>query len=345
MRNRLALAVAGAATVSLVATACGASSSVAGSRPPVDRGDTAVQTALPVAASGHRTAAENRAATRHEVRRLLKLAPLPPGVVRIKPSKHLLTEPGMGTPNGGSVVDRATFWKVDLPLATAFRDVKAHRPKGLTLNGTGQGGDRHGVTDEEIEWTEPDRVYAAYLESDVGLFKAGPDKTYVRADGEGDWIDPRPLRDDAKGKRLRVTVAAGCPKSDKGVVGVQSPGADLNHVLVPKAEPTAAMICEYDGFNTKPTLGLHRQVTLKARAARRIEREARKLPLGHTDGGSLEFSCPADYGALDVVVLSYPGRADVDLAVNDSGCASVANGHILVARQALDLSHWIKPVN
>lgn len=49
----------------------------------------------------------------------------------------------------------------------------------------------------------------------------------------------------------------------------------------------------------------------------------------HTDGGS--YGCPAAFGTAVVVALSYPGRPDVDLWSETSGCRSVSNGHICVA--------------
>jgi hypothetical protein len=44
------------------------------------------------------------------------------------------------------------------------------------------------------------------------------------------------------------------------------------------------------------------------------------------------FGCPFDDGAAEVIALSYPGRADIDLWVALTGCAFVSNGFIRASR-------------
>jgi hypothetical protein len=54
-----------------------------------------------------------------------------------------------------------------------------------------------------------------------------------------------------------------------------------------------------------------------------------RLPLSHVDG--FEPPCPADLGPVEVVALSYPRRADVDLWINLAGCfgEQAADGYII----------------
>ena len=146
-----------------------------------------------------------------------------------------------------------------------------------------------------------------------------------RVDAIDTWLDPVPYRDDAKGPRMRVTVAAGCLSTDKGEVGVSSDGADLDSALLPTAVPAAGLVCDYSGMNGN-AFALTKSVTLSASDAARLAAAVRASQLSHLDDAMT--SCPMDDGSLAVLAFSYPGRADVDVAYHYTGCPSVANGHI-----------------
>jgi hypothetical protein len=290
------------------------------------------------------TAQSNRAATRAEAGRLLALAPVPDGAIPTAQRPAGLDGPALGTPADGSLVDDDRYWIVHEPLATVAAYVRSHRPAGLKQSGSSSSGNVRGatVTSEGIEWSEPDRPYATGLELDEGMAPvAHGASTVIRADGMGIWLDPRPIRDTAKGPRLRVAVAAGCPSSDRGAVAVSNPGSGLNSALLPAGTPTAGLICEYGGGNIKPVFSLGRSTPLRAAAAVALAKEVRRLPLAHTE--VVEVSCPMDDGSIDLVALSYPGRPDVDLWAAANGCATVSNGTI-VADSSLDLRRWAAPL-
>jgi hypothetical protein len=134
------------------------------------------------------------------------------------------------------------------------------------------------------------------------------------------------MKDATMGRRLRVTVTDGCPAADRGVVGVNSPGTDLAGHLAPAGAPIGGLLCRYAGPNGAPVaLIAHR--TLSADAARHIATLARRISLDHIDGQA-PSTCPGDDGSATVIVLSYRGRADVDLWLHRLGCESLSNGHI-----------------
>ena len=166
---------------------------------------------------------------------------------------------------------------------------------------------------------------SADLEVSVAPFDGG---SVLRADAMVVWLDPRPLPDNRRGPRLRVTVKGGCPASDNRIVGVRNPGPGLTRRLVPAGRPVAGLECRYYGMNGRPW-HLHRTVRLTAAQARRQAGIISRLPLSHTNGGAM--SCPADDGSAEVIVLAYPGRPGVDLWALTNGCQSISNGHISAA--------------
>jgi hypothetical protein len=137
---------------------------------------------------------------------------------------------------------------------------------------------------------------------------------------------------------MRVTVAGGCPGSDArfaGVprhrtyeFGVANHGASLGRRLLPAATPAAALECRYYGLNG-PAFRLRSATRLDAAQARRLAAAMTARPLSHVDGGVT--GCPFDDEAAEVVALSFPHRADVDLWVKLNGCAFVSNGYIRTA--------------
>jgi hypothetical protein len=225
-----------------------------------------------------------------------------------------------------------------MSMDAAWHYIRSHRPAGLHVSGTSHGGSTTGgATNMGIAWSEPDQAYATQLQLDVSLSSAGP-TTLIRADGMGEWIDPRPIRDSAAGPRMRVTVSGGCPGSDREIVGVRNPGSGLDSALLPAGSPTSALICAYGGLNPPHEFGVLPPVLLSATQARQLAREARHIPLGHSD--NTVTNCPAGSAAFDVIAFHYAGRPDVDLGVSPSGCSTVANGHIR-ADGGLDLHQWV----
>jgi hypothetical protein len=124
----------------------------------------------------------------------------------------------------------------------------------------------------------------------------------------------------SRSPKLRVKVAAGCPRTvptDQDVVNT-FPGPPL----VP-ASPTAGLVCRYYGSPRSGQLG--RQTHLDAAQARLLVTVVRKLDLAPPVSGA---HCPMDNRAFAVVGLSYHGRADVGLWYSTSGCQTLDNGVI-----------------
>jgi hypothetical protein len=284
----------------------------------------------------------NREAAEREVQRLLDSAPLPAGATCTSVRPTALQAPTVGLPLDASVLDRFGFWRINEPMAEVWSYLRSHPPAAMAVTATSSSGGPDGMTSEGIAWSEPDHRYATGLQLDVSLAPdAGGRGTIIRADGVGEWLDPRPVREAVAGPRMRLTVAGSCPGSDRSTVGVDNRGPDLSQRLLPTAQPTAALICEYGGMTTSPSFELGRSVRLGERGARQLAHRVAQLPLTHIDGGV--YTCPADDGRVDAVAFGYPGRPDVDLWINVTGCRSLSNGTIRVVG-GVDLSRWIAPL-
>jgi hypothetical protein len=282
-----------------------------------------------VAAYTPPTAAGNRTAAEAEVRALLALTPLPPGALPTTTAPALLPGPAMGAVADASLIDRSSFWQVGLSPGQTLAWIKAHPPAGLSPTGSGTFGtpasEAYG-----LGYGAQDTGAWRSAQLQIGIAPDGATGSVIRADGTAVWLDPRPNGDSVAGPRLRVTVAGGCPGTAEGAVGVTDPSqSDLDTVLLPPGSPTAALVCDYAGFSRRLTG--HR--ALDATTAGRLAAAARGLPLSHTLGGPR--SCPADADTVAVIALSYPGRADVDLWLRPTGCASVSNGRIRTEAGAL----------
>jgi hypothetical protein len=285
------------------------------------------------------TASGNRTATAAEAKRLLALAPLPPGATPTSLRPKALSGPAVGTPASTSLVDRAHYYLVNESYPQVYAFAKAHRPAGLKLAGTGSSSTRGVVSEEGIGWSEPDRKYAVELEATVGVTPTDHGtETVLRADGLGEWLDPRPVRDTTSGSRLHVNVASGCPSRGRDV---RNQDVGLKQRLLPKAKPTAALICEYDGSNRKPHFGLGRSARLDATRARKLQARFERLKIPHVDGAV--YNCPAGDGTANLIAFAYHGRQDVDLYAEVNGCASVRNGDIVV-RGDVSYRPWAKPL-
>jgi hypothetical protein len=167
----------------------------------------------------------------------------------------------------------------------------------------------------------------ASAELDLGLASgAQPGTSYVRADSIVAWLDVKPLADHARGHRIHLAAANGCPATDRGVVGVHNDaGPDLSEHLLPARPPDAVLICRYYGGNGNP-FALRAARLLRGPGARKLAEEVGNIRLGHLDGA--ETSCPMDDGAAALVAFAYPAGTDVDLWVKLNGCGGVSNGFI-----------------
>jgi hypothetical protein len=302
---------AGCGTVRLPAHAPGAASSVRTGRPA--------------------TAAGNRAAAQAEAARLLSLARVPPGAVRVARPPRSLSGPALGTQGVASLVDRVVAWRVGLPVAAVRAWLSAHQPRGLPWEGSARSGSAGtgsaAVTGSSYRGPGNPAWQSADLE--IGTAPAGPGVSMIRVDAVIVWLDPRPVPSGPGAHPVRVTVAGGCPPTDRGVTGVLNPGAGLTRRLLPPGPPTAGMRCRYDGLNGHPWQ-LVAADRLTARQARQAARWIAAMPLSHPDG-EVVF-CPFDDGSAEVLALAYAGRPDVDLWIRLNGCRGVSNGYIAAGR-------------
>ncbi len=280
------------------------------------------------ARTGTATAAANRAAARAEAARLLLLAMVPPGAVRLDRPPRSLPDPAMGMPAVTSLADRVAAWKVSMPFAAARAWLRAHPPRGLPPDGSARSGNaftgRTSMTGASYRGPTSRAWQSADLE--ISTAPAGPHASVIRADAVIVWLDPLPVRSRPGTRPVRVTVADGCPASDRGVTGVINPRAGLTRRLLPARQPAGGLRCQYDGLNGHPW-HLVSVTRLTAEAARRAARSMARLPLSHTDGATI--SCPMDDGSYAVLALAYPGRPDIDLWIKLNGCGGVSNGYII----------------
>lgn len=289
--------------------------------------------------------ARNRRAAVDEAHRLLLLAKLPPGATRTASVPPALAGgPALGTPGVSSLVVQTQYWRVPMSFDRAQAWLEAHPPQGLKSAGSSSGG---GASPSDMTtgygYTAPSTAQLQSPELEVGVAYVGPSVSAIRVDAVVIWTDPRPWPDNAAGKRIHVTVAEGCPARVAGVVGVTNPGAGLTGSLLPAGSPTAALVCRYNGSDgpsgslpASQWQKLAHQARLTATGAEELARVVAAAPISRTivpGGGAFGPAalCPMDDGAVAVVAFSYPGRPDVDLWAQLSGCAVVGNGFILGA--------------
>jgi hypothetical protein len=160
----------------------------------------------------------------------------------------------------------------------------------------------------------------------IEVAPAGSDASVIRADGQVVWLDPVPEQDLGSARRMRVTVAGGCPDSDAGFADVANSGLGLTGRLLPGTAPAAGLECRYYGLNGH-AWRLRSATRLNAAAASRVASSMARIPLSHPEGAVL--NCPLDDDSAEVIALSYPGRPDVDLWISLTGCGGVSNGYIL----------------
>jgi hypothetical protein len=276
-------------------------------------------TASQVSASSNRERAERAAA------RLLTLATVPPGAVRLATAPAQLRMP-LARPLVSSQVDRQAYWRIAMGFDATLAWLRAHPPQGLRHDmWTRRGFPPHRLGGDSYAAPDAPGVTGQQLQLEI----SGVDDatTVIRADALAIWHDPTPLPDTTRGRRLRVTLAGGCPGSDAHRVGVTNSGSDLARELLPAGPPSAALVCRYGGLNEHPRFGLLGQRRLDARSAARLTAAIRRVDLSHSDGAVIA-GCPMDDASAIVLAVRYPGRPDVDLWYYDTGCRTVANGLI-----------------
>ena len=205
--------------------------------------------------------------------------------------------------------------------------IRSHPPVGFTLAGNGSGG---GPAFQTVQFGyEPvhRRADGALRQLQLEVTNLSASSSGIRADGLAEWLDLRPIRDAAAGRRIHINADAICAPSIAGVVGVTNTGSDLMTTLLPRATPERGRVCVYDGLNGHPDFGLTAQHVLTAQEAQRLATAALRLPLSHPDGGAT--SCPSDDASAVLIALRYPDGRDIDLWAAVTGCAEMRNGKII----------------
>ena len=136
--------------------------------------------------------------------------------------------------------------------------------------------------------------------------------------GQGSWFVPM-------SPKARVSGAAGCPTSDTAVADVVNTFVGTR--LVP-ANPVKGLICQYGARagSGLPNSGLLvRSKVLDHDQATRLDDVIRRVDLARPSG---VFHCPSDVGSVTIIGLSYPGRPDVGLWYEASGCRTLDNGRL-----------------
>lgn len=256
---------------------------------------------------------------------LLSLAQVPSAAQPLSSAPENLTQPE-SRPDVESLVDRSKFWKVGMSFDDTLSWLHAHPPSGLKNTGSFNGGGP-GYRIGGYVYDAPDAPGVTEQQLQMSITNLNASTTAIRADGMAVWLDPRPIPDTTEGKRLRVTVAHGCPDSRGHTVGVTNDNPQLAKSLLPAGQPTAALVCRYLGANDKPPFGLGNTRTLNQTEARRLADAARAIDLSHVVGGST--SCPMDDGSVTVIVFAYRGQPDIDLWFARTGCQFLSNGSII----------------
>jgi hypothetical protein len=270
----------------------------------------------------------NRVKAVAEADRLLAEAVVPAGsTIRVGSPPVALSAPIMGTPGSSHLIDARRVWAVPMAMANFLTWLRSHPPARLTRSGSssgrGPGGESAGYA-----WSDsPTRAYGS-PELDIGVTPSGTSRSIVRADGIDIWLSATPTVDTGSGRRVRVTIAGGCPATIAGYGDVANPRGDLTARMLPAETPTAGLICRYGRvFGASKASTLAHSTVLSTPPARTLARSVNAIWTGSAGTGST--SCPDDTGVSDVIVFGYTGRSDVDLWYHASGCQGVDNGYIV----------------
>lgn len=328
-RRRPLIAFLAVGTGCALLAACGGATTPSASHTGTDSNRPVSDVSTPTGEHLAASASTNKARTEAETRRLIALVTVPPKGIQSTSAPTGATGPAMGTPASASLVDTPRFWRVPISMQQSATWIAAHPPPGLTASGTAKEATGSVVTSIGYGYTDNQHSNAWQNAAlDIGIAPDGALNSYWRADGVALWVDPTPATAPASGKRLAVTVAGGCPTSDRGAANVP-PGTRTS--LLPPGTPTAGLICSYHGLNGAAFV-LRSHARLDATHAEGLAHQAKTINLSHTIGGVT--SCPMDDGATTVIAFRYAGGAPATLWLKDNGCRSISNGTITASDDA-----------
>ena len=254
-------------------------------------------------------------------------AAVPPGSVSTGPyvNGHFVPEMPAGN---NHFVDVARYWNVPMSLRETVKWLERHPPAGRRYS-VGSGGANY----NSLGWHLLDDENQAYSDRTIQyeIVTARGGHSLMRVDGTTLWVSSTPTADSLGAPKLRVTIAGGCPLSLGSYKDISNPPSqDLKSQLVPSTEPTGELRCDYEGPAQGAAPHLKKQTALGENDARKIAKEMRTLKVGFS--GPFVGSCliiPAPIRVIEIVVLSYPGRPDVDLWFASSCRGYVANGFVM----------------
>ena len=293
--------VTAAVVVAALAAGCGSA------RAP-QQSAAAPSTLAPSTAAGV-TAAGNRKLSAEQASLLMSVAPVPAGAKALSKTPASVSMPGIGLPGNPAQVDISRSWQLTMTYNQAVAWLRAQRPRGLIAPSGPSWLTTAPATPVVTGYSYDDRSSSPAWQSaelNIEVASAARGTSVLRTDAVVTWLDPVPIRDNSVGQRVHVTVAAGCPATDRSIAGVTNSGADLGKRLLPSAAPTAGLECRFYGNNGR-SFGLHSHTSLTAAAASQVAGTMLRLPLSHPDGGDT-VSCPEDDGTIEIIALSYPGR-------------------------------------
>jgi hypothetical protein len=235
----------------------------------------------------------------------------------------------MGSPASSQLIDTVDYYRVSMSLSQARVWFQAHSQPGLVDGGSSSSSDREGPTGYGFEFDPSPAPHwnwgSASLQ--IGLATEGTTSTAIRVDGVAQWINPTPTADTSRGRRMRVTILAGCPATDRGYTDVRNPAESvLAKALLPASAPSSGLKCLYSGINGEANT-LRGSQHLSAAEAGGAAAHIRALPLGSWGDGIR--NCPMEDGTVTILAFGYVGGSDVDIWQNTSGCTSTDNGRII----------------
>ena len=272
-------------------------------------------------------AVDNRERAEHAAEKLLARVRVPRDATAPSSTPSPLAAP-MTEPSVTSEVDRSRLWLVSMGYNATLAWLRAHPPRGLTHDGSSQGGGPDYQTDGDF-YDAPDSPGVIGQQVQIAITALDTTTTAIRADAIAIWLDPRPVRDRVSGPRVHIAAGGDCPANLHGADDVNNPGVNLSDALLPAGRTSAGLVCRYSGSNAKPAFGLQHQQRLNGTEAAKLATAVRAIDLSHPDGGS--SSCPNDDGSAVVIAFSYPNAPDVDLWFASTGCESLRNGTIIAS--------------